>query len=200
MLRLITFISALLFAGAAAATQLYVDAHRDGYLNLRGGPSTGYHVIAKMKHGSPIHVIAAPGKWYKVRDTYGSVGWAHSGYMTRDPKPIYKPAPVHEKLYVKAPGYSGLNLRHGPGTHYGVILTMKQGSAVKVLAKSGAWWKVKHQGGCVGWAHENYLTRHPQHVGHTPYQSITNWEAILQKCSQRPAHRQQRCVARHLGY
>ena len=205
MLRIVTFITAMLFASAAAATQLYVDAPKDGYLNLRTGPSTGYHVIAKMKHGSPIHAIAATGKWYKVRTQHGSVGWAHSGFMSKYPKPLPKPEPVYDTYYVHAPGYSGLNLRHGPGTHYDVIFTMKQGSRVKILKWAGKWVMVKHQSGRIGWAHKDYLTKHKQYAGHVkphanPYTGVTNWEAILHKCSHRPAHKQQRCVLRHLGY
>ena len=210
MLRILTFITAMLFASAAAATQVYVNAPKDGYLNLRTGPSTWYHVISKMKHGSAIHVISAPGKWYKVRDKYGSIGWAHSNFMSTHPQPVYQPHHTPKKYYVDAPGYSGLNLRKGPGTQYHKIMTMPQGSSVKVLQTAGKWWKVKHQSGYVGWAHKSYLTRHQQYSDHDqsyakphnvqPYQGIANWEAILQKCSHRPPHKQRRCVARHLGY
>ncbi|SMX43507.1 SH3 domain-containing protein [Maliponia aquimaris] len=197
MLRLLTFLSALFLASAAAATTLWVDAPRDGYLNLRTGPSTHYHVIGKMPHGSKVEVLHTPGKWYKVRHQSGTVGWAHSAFLSSHPvrqghdrdhgyhgQP-YKPPhgapgghyggqPTGPEYWVHAPGYSGLNLREGPGSQYRVVITMGQRDKVIELGRQGSWILVRHASGRVGWAHGNYLVRKdpgyaPGHKGGKPW-------------------------------
>lgn len=186
MLRLLTFLSALFLASAAAATTLWVDAPRDGFLNLRTGPSTHYHVIGKLPHGSKVEVLHAPGKWYKVRHQSGTVGWAHSAFLSSHPvrdrdhgyhgqpyKPPHgKPGGHHDghptgpDYWVHAPGYAGLNLREGPGSQYRVVITMGQRDKVTELGRQGAWILVRHASGRVGWAHGDYLVR--QDPGHLP--------------------------------
>lgn len=200
MLRLMTFLTALMMASAAAATSLFVHAPNDGFLNLRTGPSTGYHVLSEMPHGAKVKVLATPGKWYKVRDSYGTVGWAHSKYLSK--YPVHKPEPTYDVLYVHAPGYSGLNLRTGPGKGYHKILTMHQGSKVKVLGAQGKWRLVKHLStGQVGWAHNAFLAIQPHHAKpHQPNYGGYSWQQIVKKCSHRPAHKYQSCIARHLGW
>lgn len=194
MLRLLTFLSALFLATAAAATTLWVDAPRDGFLNLRTGPSTSYYVLGQMPHGSKVKVLATPGKWYKVRHESGTVGWAHSAFLSSHPvpplhdphyggKPGYdhgKPGHPHGKpghdygqptgaeYWVHAPGYSGLNLRHGPGGQYPVVMTMAQGDRVVELGRQGIWLLVRHESGRVGWAHGDYLVHRYPGYGYKP--------------------------------
>lgn len=195
MLRLLTFLSALFLATAAAATTLWVDAPRDGFLNLRTGPSTSYHVLGKMPHGSKVKVLATPGKWYKVRHDSGTVGWAHSAFLSAHPvpprhdphyggKPGNHPGkpdhgygqPSGPDYFVHAPGYSGLNLRHGPGGQYPVVMTMAQRDRVVELGRQGIWILVRHESGRVGWAHGDYLVRRDPGYNHggKPWQHDPN--------------------------
>jgi len=158
MLRILTFLSAVFLASAAAATTLFVDAPKDGFLNLRAGPSTAYNIRAEMPHGSVMKVLATPGKWFKVKDAYGNVGWAHSNYMSQYPAVHPKPQPAHHIRYVYAPKHGALNLRTGPSTAYNVLGKMAHGTTVKVLKAQGKWRKVMHPSGTVGWAHNAYLS------------------------------------------
>jgi len=158
MLRILTILSALFLAGAAAAGQLYVNAPKDGYLNLRTGPSTAYAVIKELPHGSSVKVIATPGKWFKVKDKHGFIGWAHSHYMSHHPVVQHKPHYAHKVMYVYAPKHGALNLRYGPDTSYAVIGKMPHGTKLKVLKAHGKWRKVVHPSGTVGWAHNSFLS------------------------------------------
>lgn len=205
MLRLITFLTAVLLASAAAATTLYVEAPKDGYLNLRYGPSTAYTVIKKMPHGSTVQVIATPGKWYKVQDSFGATGWAHRAWLTHYP---VQPLPQHPALprdayIVDAPQHGALNLRAGPGTSFHVITKMSHGSKVKVLSASGQWRLVEHQTGATGWAHSGYLTKKlyvtPRHSHHTHPApngySSKNIATATKLCQTAPAHTMETCLA-----
>lgn len=159
MLRILTLIAALLFAGAAAATQtMYVDSPKDGSLNLRTGPSTQYAVIQAMPHGSRVTIYETRGKWAHLRHQGGATGWAHTGWLSYEmPAPRAGKAPALQTLYVHVPRYDGLNLRRGPGTGYPVVLTMAQGSSVELLGQQGSWLFVRHVSGAVGWAHRDYF-------------------------------------------
>lgn len=204
MLRLITFLAAILFANAASATYLYVDAPKDGYLNLRYGPSTAYTVIKKMPHASKVHVIATPGKWYKVQDKHGATGWAHRNWLTHYPvQPLPKPPAKHDVYIVDAPKHGALNLRAGPGTGYHVIQKMYHGSKVQVISASGKWRLVQHESGKTGWAHSGYLTKKkrfvPPHVHHTHPRlrgySSKNIAMATKLCQSAPAHALETCLA-----
>ncbi len=170
MLRLLTFLSALFFASAAAATTLWVDAPRDGYLNLRTGPSTHYQVIGKMPHASKVELLRAPGKWVKVRHVSGRVGWAHSRFLT-DHRPRghghgghYGGNDQGQPYWVDAPRYGHLNLRSGPSAKHHVIAKMAHGDSLRVLDKDGKWYKVFYRGK-VGYAHRRFLSSHKVHAG-----------------------------------
>ena len=201
MLRLITFLTAILFANAASATYLYVDAPKDGHLNLRYGPSTAYNVIKKMPHGSKVHVIATPGKWYKIQDNYGATGWAHQHWLSRYPvQPLPRHPVAHDVFIVDAPKHGALNLRAGPGTGYHVLTKMSHGSRVKVISSSGQWRLVEHSSGYTGWAHSGYLTKKkhytPRHShGHFHGYSSKNIATATRLCQTAPAHTMETCLA-----
>lgn len=161
MTRFLAFLAALLLAGAASAAQLFVNAPNDGFLNLRSGPSTGYEVLHQMRHGSQVEVLSSPGRWYRIRHESGHVGWASSSYLSQRAELKDRPRQDQiqaQRLYVNAPGYSGLNLRDGPGTGHAVLTTMQQGSWVELLGRQGEWRLLRHESGRVGWAHSGYLS------------------------------------------
>lgn len=64
---------------------------------------------------------------------------------------------VPGKAVVYNTGGVGLNLRSGPGTGYGVLVTMPEGTEVNVVAgPQNSFYKIQH-GGKTGWSHGNYL-------------------------------------------
>ncbi len=206
MFRLFAFLSFCLFATAAAATQtLYINAPRDGGLNLRSGPSTAYHILREMPHGSRVTLLRRPGTWVQLRHESGAVGWAHGRYLsTYRPAPIHAPAPAPslETRYVHAPTYGALNLREGPGTGHPVILRMKQGAAVELLGKTGHWQLVRHSSGAVGWAHGRYLVAERRH--HVPrlgpqHQRPRHWHPSRRSCKGLHGPAWQICRARQLA-
>ncbi|SNS90179.1 SH3 domain-containing protein, partial [Antarctobacter heliothermus] len=59
----------------------WIDAPRDGHLNLRNGPGRSYNVIDKMPHGAKAHVLYKQDGWYKLRFD-GRIGWASSRFLS----------------------------------------------------------------------------------------------------------------------
>ncbi len=164
MFRLLAFLMAFGLASAAAATEgprLYINAPNDGFLNLRTGPATSYHVLEKMAHGSKVTLLAQPGQWAKLyHHKTDTIGWAHGRFLSHD-KP-HKPKPPQQEngqRWVDAP-YGDLNLRKGPGTNYTVLRKIHNGMRVDVLGQSGKWRLVQLDSGLIGWAHKAYLSKH----------------------------------------
>lgn len=176
MKRLLSILSALVLAQAASATQLFVDAPNDGYLNLRSGPSTGYEILHRMAHGSQVEVLEAPGKWLRVQHESGHVGWASSRFLIDLSQTRPAPEPKLDRFWVDAPGYSGLNLRAGPSTAHEVLLTMAQGARVEELGRQGKWRLLRHEGGQIGWAHGAYLSDTRPHARPDRYREKPGWQ------------------------
>ncbi|SNS61531.1 SH3 domain-containing protein, partial [Antarctobacter heliothermus] len=169
MLRLLTLLSAIFLASAAAATTLWVDAPRDGYLNLRTGPSVQYDVLGKMPHASRVKLLEAPGKWVKVRHVSGLIGWAHSGFLTdHDPAKGHDRDVGHNRgqdYWIDAPRDGHLNLRNGPGRSYTVIDKMPHGAKARVIYKQDGWYKLTFEGR-TGWASSRFLSDRKPSVDH----------------------------------
>lgn len=212
MLRLLVFLTALFAAQAALArpepTQMIVHAPRDGFLNLRAGPSTDYYVIRKMREGSSVIVLARPGKWYKVRHQSGAVGWAHSKFL-RPVRDTTHETGDRTRFWVNAPKHGTLNLREHASPRARIVLRMRQGSEVEALGRRGDWRLVRHKAtGKIGWAHADYLSHRPVALpyvvpghgghkgGHKGGRKLAPWERIVRHCSDRTGDAFQACLIR----
>ncbi len=138
--------------GMALAETLKVSSPGDGYLNLRTGPGTRFGIVRQMYHGTTVEVLERAGGWLRVRHESGDVGWASARFL----KPYSTPQDWYR---VYSPGDGYLNLRAGPGTKFHIIFRMHNSEQVQFLEKRGNWWRVRHEGGTVGWAYRKYLVR-----------------------------------------
>jgi uncharacterized protein YgiM (DUF1202 family) len=50
-----------------------------------------------------------------------------------------------------------LYMRTGPGTDYRIITSLSNGKPLKLIRKSGSWYKVKTFGGTTGWVSRKYV-------------------------------------------
>ena len=55
---------------------------RNGYLNLRSGPSLGNRVIGRINNRQYLTILRSSGNWYKVRYR-GRIGWVSGDYVCR---------------------------------------------------------------------------------------------------------------------
>lgn len=51
-----------------------------------------------------------------------------------------------------------LNVRSQPASGASVVATLKKGSYITLISKSGAWWKVEYAKGRYGYCHGDYIT------------------------------------------
>ncbi len=112
-------------------------------LYLRTGAGSGYSVITTMPTGTVCTVVSGPTvangySWYKLSTPYGQ-GWAAGEYLAKTSGGTTPPPVATFVAGDKVKVTAGLYLRTGPGTGYGVIVTMPTGTVCTIVsgAKSG---------------------------------------------------------------
>jgi len=59
-------------------------------LNLRSGPGTNYRILAGVKTGDVLTVLARQESWTQVRTAEGKAGWIPAGYLDATPPPTLR--------------------------------------------------------------------------------------------------------------
>ena len=115
---------------------------------MRSGPGTSYGILVSIPFGASVTVWDASSSWYKV--TYsGKTGYVLGQYVqitstTPTPKPTAAPTVIGTG---KITASAGLNMRSGPGTSYGILISIPFGATVSVLdISNSSWYKVTYSG------------------------------------------------------
>ncbi len=130
----------VLLAGEAAAARLAVGVEK---ANVRSGPGTNYEILWSVGKYYPVDTIKKSGNWYKIRDFENDEGWVFHTLVKKIPAVIVK-APL-------------VNVRQGPGTASKVQFQAEKGVSFKRVGKKGAWFKVQHSDGEIGWIHKSLV-------------------------------------------
>lgn len=109
-----------------------------GYTNVRSGAGSNYSIVEKIKDGSPIRVGRNVGGWYEVLNAQGGLrGYMHASKVVMGGQAAAAPAPRGAKLSVQdlmtvvvKPEGGYTNVRQGPGTSYGIVTKVRDGSDI----------------------------------------------------------------------
>jgi SH3 domain protein len=52
-------------------------------LNVRAGPGSEYHILAKLKRGQRVKVLSESGNWYKIVSPPQASGWIHEDFLQK---------------------------------------------------------------------------------------------------------------------
>jgi cell wall-associated NlpC family hydrolase len=143
-------------------------------LNMRTGPGTTFAIITTIPKDSSIKVESESEGWAKVSYS-GKSGYVSTAYLIKSeaapapapvPEPAPQPEPAPEPAPVPAPEIStferkttvNLNMRTGPGTSFGIIVTIPKDMSVTAEAESNGWVKVTYSGK-TGYVAAQYLTQ-----------------------------------------
>lgn len=114
-------------------------------VRIRSGPGTGYSVLYEVFAGYPLKVLRQKGKWARVVDFEGDIGWT------------YRPLLSNARTVIVSQRGGNINIRSGPGTRYKVKGQAEYGVVFRLLEKKGSWAKVRHDNGLTGWIHRKLL-------------------------------------------
>ncbi len=123
------------------------------YVNLRTGPGTDYAILETVPLGARISILDTgnPG-WYRVTAPSGNSGYMCSDYILASGGD----AGASTVLFT-ARTTAFVNLRAGPGTGYGIYLTVPLGDTVSVLDTANAGWYRVQYGSYTGYMSADYL-------------------------------------------
>ena len=105
--------------------------------NIRKGPGLKFKVLWTAYKYYPLEVIGKRGRWLKVRDFEGDIGWVARSIVAESPAVVVK---------VKM-----ANIRAKSSTKSSVSIQAKRGVAFKLLRRKGKWLQVEHEDGEKGW-------------------------------------------------
>lgn len=143
-------------------------------MNFRNGAGLGAAVIGSLAAGSTGTVIGGPVnangyRWWQVRTSSGSQGWAASNWMVRtsggSDQPTDPPPSSGGKFNIgdTARVTENLNMRTGASTGNGVIAVLPAGTTGRIAAgpSSGSgytWWRIETNYGS-GWVVQDWIAR-----------------------------------------
>jgi len=109
-------------------------------VNVRSAPRLKSDVLFQAHLGYPVEVATTKGKWAKIKDWQGNVGW------------VYRPL-ISRKVHTAVIMPERVNIRKGPGLRYGVVAQAECGEVYKVFKKKNGWVKVGYylENQQVGW-------------------------------------------------
>jgi uncharacterized protein YraI len=127
-------------------------------LNLRSGPGTSYSVLALMPSGVTVNITGAQQNgFYPVRYN-GINGFASATYLQLGSQPTATPITPTTQPTEAAWTTANVNLRSGPGTNFGAIMVVPNGSQVTVTgALTNNFYPVTYSG-TSGYISATYLT------------------------------------------
>jgi uncharacterized protein YraI len=132
-------------------------------VNLRAGPSTRQAILLTIPSGAGLKITGSLSKgFYPVR-YQGIKGWVYADYLapgkrgsgsstTPSSSAVSRP-----RMLGLAHTMDSLNLRTGPGTNYGVILTIPDNGSLTITGSyRNGYYPVRYQG-TKGWVSGDYL-------------------------------------------
>ena len=184
--------AALSFVCAAAITVTLVPhlsvaaavtAQTTDYLNLRAGTGTNQKVVLTLSKGVTVTVLDnSNATWARVQTSSGTQGYCSKQYLNISgaSSPTSPPSVSGTATAVTT---SSLNMRSGAGTANNIIVTLPNGTSVKVIDSSNAAWiKVQTANGLQGYCSKEFLkmagaaTTTPTTT--TPTTSVTSGTAV----------------------
>ena len=143
-------VSCLCVVGAAA-TSVGVGTVNADALRLRESADTNSTILATAPKGATVVVLEDAGNnWYKV--DYNTV----EGYMSGEYLTIAEKADVTIGYGVVNTDGSVLNVRSGPGTGYGKVTSLSNGTVVNIVGIDSGWYKITYNG-ATGYVSSDYM-------------------------------------------
>ena len=132
-------------------------------LNVRSNPSLSSAVIGGVSKNQTVSIISESNGWSKIK--YGSgIGYVSSQYLYDGNNTISSGNGGSSSNESAQPGFvklsnssSLLNVRSSANLSSSIIGSLKNGSSVSILGKTGSWYKIKY-GSKVAYVSSNYIS------------------------------------------
>ena len=115
-------------------------------VNIRSGPGTGYAVVGGLGYGARVSTYGSSGGWHRVNG-----GWISSSYTSAGSGDNNAGGGGGSPYRTVVAG-SGLLVRSGPSTSYGVVGSLGYGASVRTYGYSNGWYQTNS-----GWVSADYV-------------------------------------------
>ncbi|MGB9867134.1 MAG: N-acetylmuramoyl-L-alanine amidase [Bacillota bacterium] len=116
--------------------------------NLRKTPSLSGAVLALLKAGQELEVLAEQGDWLKVR-YQGQEAWIHKSVVE---------VKLDKELILATVTATSANLRQGPGTSYAIVGRAAKSQTFRALGVRTGWVKVEFSPGKTAWISDTLVS------------------------------------------
>ncbi|WP_280770598.1 SH3 domain-containing protein [Salipaludibacillus daqingensis] len=121
-------------------------------LNVRASASSSASIISSVRRGTKVDLLGKSGSWYKIK--VGSRdGFIHGDYVKVTSSNNSSSSSNLGSGEVTA---SNLNVRASASSSASIISSLRRGTKVDLLGKSGSWYKIK-VGSRDGYIHSNFV-------------------------------------------
>ena len=135
----------------------------EGAVNVRSGPGPGASSFGTLSAGTKVFVMARQSGWVKVR-TPGGSGWIRGDMLEYDASAGRRLASENKggssdirKVYKAYCAGDNARLRDEASTDGDVKATLVRGQTLYVVAREGAWARVRVHNGTWGYIHTSLL-------------------------------------------
>ncbi|MFP4584087.1 MAG: SH3 domain-containing protein [Desulfococcaceae bacterium] len=120
--------------------------------NVRAEPALTAELVARIKEGDAVRVLAEEGDWFQIRTSDDAEGWAHKGLFGEAELPGRGADGLRPGDDLRVTTGTG-NLRKEPTMDAEVVERLSGGETVTVTAVQKDWFKVRNAEGVEGWTH-----------------------------------------------
>jgi len=127
-------------------------------LNVRGGPSASYPMVAGLRYGQRVKVINRQNGWAQFDNP---AGWSSEAYLSFEQSNPSAPAESPQPAAATTPASygicntSGLNVRSGPGVTNPIVGGLTYGQRIKIVTNKNGWVQIEAPS---GWCNASYLS------------------------------------------
>lgn len=166
MKRILSFLLIVLMAVGVQAQQYYGRvSDKDGYTNIRRGPSTSYPIVSRYKSGDYLYYTPAENGWCKVYSGKSSntfMGYMHKNHIVKvDPTGSQSSSNKTTFYYGRVSDKDGYtNIRRGPSTSSPIVGRYKSGDYLYYIPTQSGWYKVysaKKSSSFMGYMHKSHI-------------------------------------------
>ena len=168
-IRIMIVLLVSLFACSSALASTTATVNCDA-LNVRDGASTSAKRLGMLPRGTQVEILATTGSWSKI-SYKGHVGYAASSYLSAGATTGKRIKAYASK---NAPAYKSAS------TSSKKLGTVKKGTAVYVVGKSGGFYKVQNASGSItGFMAASSLSRTKPSSGSSSSKGGTRAERVI---------------------
>ena len=134
-------------------------------LNVRKSPGTQNAVINVIYKGDSVEIVRTENGWHRILLGRNKYGWVSSEYI-RIPSATVKKTDPETAVNLKSAAKSirtvtvtgsYTNFIKGPGTGYGVIQRLHNGTTGELLEEKGSWCRIRLSDAKTGWVINKYV-------------------------------------------